>query len=181
MTMSRIARIFLLLLTCAAAAPGRADGPADEQHHCNARLGAMLRQEPLRFQAGSAEFTGTAARILDLVAELFVACPGSRLVVSGHTDAQGDEAENLTLSEARAARVVDELGRRGVSRDRAVIRAFGDSRPIADNATRYGRMLNRRIELEFVAPDQLASLAPAAPAGTVKSMISDFTPGRPEG
>lgn len=144
------------LLLCTAATPVRASPDDPERHYCNLRVGIMLRQEPLRFHAGSADFSGTAARILDLVAELFLACPDSRLVVSGHTDSQGDEAENLALSAARAARVVDELGNRGVSRDRAVIRAFGASRPIADNATRYGRMRNRRIELEFVDSVQSA-------------------------
>ena len=136
------------------AAPARGDARGEQaRRYCNLQLDAILRVEPLRFHAGTAEFSGTAARVLDLVAELFVACPGSRLVVSGHTDAQGDPEENVELSETRASRVVAELGRRGIDRKRVRTEAFGGASPIADNATAYGRMLNRRIELRFLAPD----------------------------
>lgn len=154
MVRTTLMALFASALALSAAAQAHGDAPADEaRRYCNLQLDAILGAEPLRFHAGTAEFSGTAARVLDLVAELFIACPGSRLVVSGHTDAQGDEAENLALSEVRASRVVTELGKRGIERRRLHTRAFGGASPIADNATAYGRMLNRRIELVFLAPD----------------------------
>jgi outer membrane protein OmpA-like peptidoglycan-associated protein len=184
MMTTRTALVALVTCTVAAlaAVPARGDASAAEaRRYCNEQLDTILGAEPLRFLVGTVEFSGTAARVLDLVAELFVACPGSRLVVSGHTDAQGDAAENLTLSEARASRVVTELGKRGIDRERLQTEAFGGEHPIADNGTAYGRMRNRRIELRFLAPDYSARSPARALAGTEKSTTSIATPGRPTG
>ncbi len=69
------------------------------------------------------------------------------VMVAGHTDSQGSEAYNRNLAERRARAVRDHLvDRHGIAADRLVVKAYGESRPIADNGTAEGRALNRRVE-----------------------------------
>lgn len=70
--------------------------------------------------------------------------------VLGHTDATGSDAHNQALSERRARAVADYLASRQVHRARMATRGFGESQPIADNSTEYGRSENRRVELKVV-------------------------------
>jgi len=72
--------------------------------------------------------------------------------VEGHTDAKGSDAYNQRLSERRAQAVVDYLVKAGVARDRLEPRGFGESQPIADNATDDGQAQNRRVELRVLGP-----------------------------
>jgi outer membrane protein OmpA-like peptidoglycan-associated protein len=65
----------------------------------------------------------------------------------GHTDSTGDDAYNLDLSKRRAQAVIDYLGMRGVSSTRITAVGYGETMPIADNATAEGRAMNRRVVL----------------------------------
>jgi len=73
-------------------------------------------------------------------------------VLEGHTDSVGTDAYNQRLSERRANAVrnvlVDQYGVEG-GRVNAV--GYGESRPVADNATEEGRAINRRVEAEVEA------------------------------
>ncbi len=67
--------------------------------------------------------------------------------VEGHTDAVGDAQYNQQLSENRAITVADYLVDQGLERSRVDARGFGERYPIADNESRKGRALNRRVEI----------------------------------
>ncbi|MBE0576433.1 MAG: OmpA family protein [Desulfuromonadales bacterium] len=69
-------------------------------------------------------------------------------IVSGHTDSTGPEAYNQGLSERRAASVKNWLVSNGVSAARLEAVGYGETQPKYDNATREGRKLNRRVELQ---------------------------------
>lgn len=72
--------------------------------------------------------------------------PGERIVVEGHTDAIGQAEANLKLSQARAENVRRYLIDKGAIRPEMITaHGFGESQPIADNSTQYGRVQNRRI------------------------------------
>ena len=60
------------------------------------------------------------------------------------------DAYNQTLSESRARTVADYLAMRGVSEARIRSKGFGETMPVADNATDEGRAKNRRVEIEVV-------------------------------
>jgi len=70
--------------------------------------------------------------------------------VEGHTDSQGAADYNRKLSRRRAQSVAQALIDEGVRSRRFIIRAFGESQPIASNATASGRQRNRRAEIELV-------------------------------
>lgn len=70
--------------------------------------------------------------------------------VEGHTDSTGSASYNRTLSRQRAESVASALIDEGLRPARIIIRARGESEPIADNATASGRQQNRRVEIELV-------------------------------
>ena len=72
---------------------------------------------------------------------------GSAITVDGHTDSTGAEGYNQTLGLQRALTTSDGLISDGVDKNRLVIRSFGESNPIASNATSEGRAKNRRSEV----------------------------------
>ena len=71
----------------------------------------------------------------------------------GYQDASGNEAWNRQLSLERARAVGDWLVAHGVAADRIVFEGAGSSEPVASNETRYGRSLNRRIDIGFAYED----------------------------
>ena len=78
--------------------------------------------------------------------------PQTTTVVEGHTDSVGTDAYNQKLSERRAAAVRNVLvDQYGVEADRVNSVGYGESRPVADNATEAGRAINRRVEAEVEA------------------------------
>ena len=59
--------------------------------------------------------------------------------VAGHTDSRGSDAYNQKLSERRAKAARDYLIAGGISADQLVATGYGESMPVADNATDEGR------------------------------------------
>lgn len=67
--------------------------------------------------------------------------------VAGHTDSRGSDEYNMTLSQQRADAVRNHLIKKGIEADRLTAVGYGESQPVADNATDEGRFKNRRVEL----------------------------------
>lgn len=70
--------------------------------------------------------------------------PTLRLAVQGHA---GTPPRNQQLSEARARAVVASLTGTGITTSRLQVAGFGQTRPLADNATEAGKAQNRRVGL----------------------------------
>lgn len=78
--------------------------------------------------------------------------PQTATVVEGHTDSVGTDAYNQKLSERRANAVRDVLvNQYSVGAERVNSVGYGESRPVADNASEAGRAVNRRVEAEVEA------------------------------
>ncbi|MGL4318879.1 MAG: OmpA family protein [Pseudomonas sp.] len=78
--------------------------------------------------------------------------PSTSTTVEGHTDSVGTDAYNQKLSERRATAVREVLvNQYGVGSERVNSVGYGESRPVADNATEAGRAVNRRVEAEVEA------------------------------
>ncbi|CDT88712.1 conserved exported hypothetical protein [Vibrio coralliirubri] len=82
---------------------------------------------------------------------------GSSITVDGHADSTGAEGYNQALGMQRALTTSDGLIAEGVEKNRLVIRSFGESEPIASNATPEGRAKNRRSEI-WVSSNDAADL-----------------------
>nr|WP_320050555.1 OmpA family protein [uncultured Desulfuromonas sp.] len=76
--------------------------------------------------------------------------PGEQILISGHTDSDGSDAYNQRLSQKRAdavkAYLINNYALDGVN---LTSKGFGESQPIADNATAAGKQKNRRVELSL--------------------------------
>lgn len=79
---------------------------------------------------------------------------GAELVLKGHTDNTGTEAENQALSEHRAEAVRSFLVNKcGFDRNKITIIGFGATKPKCPNTTEEGKRCNRRIEIVFKMPE----------------------------
>lgn len=85
---------------------------------------------------------------LDEIAKLLRENPAMNLHVVGHTDMQGSQPYNMSLSERRGKAVVDELVKNyGINYTRLSGAGVGALAPVSTNKTEAGRKLNRRVEL----------------------------------
>ena len=67
--------------------------------------------------------------------------------ISGHTDSDGNDQDNMVLSENRAQAVVDWLVEKGISSSRLSFKGYGETKPIVDNSSKENKAKNRRTEL----------------------------------
>jgi outer membrane protein OmpA-like peptidoglycan-associated protein/uncharacterized protein YidB (DUF937 family) len=101
----------------------------------------------IHFDTGAASISADSLDVLGAAANAIKAAPaGSKVEVGGHTDNSGDPAANLKLSDDRANAVRVKLTELGVAADQLTAKGYGDTKPVADNATEDGRAKNRRIE-----------------------------------
>ena len=106
------------------------------------------------FDVGSYTIKPAFRNTLDSVADSLVRYPNSLVDVYGHTDSTGSDAFNQRLSENRAQAVSNYLVSRGVSNARIRWQGFGETMPVADNATPEGRARNRRVEIKIIPFDE---------------------------
>lgn len=129
-----------------------ADGCPDEGASAVRLTGDRIEiLERVHFDTGRATIQRRSHSVLEQVAGVLEARPEiSLLRVQGHTDDRGAEDDNLALSQQRAAAVKAFLIERGVAARRLSARGYGESHPIADNATAQGRADNRRVEFHII-------------------------------
>jgi outer membrane protein OmpA-like peptidoglycan-associated protein len=109
------------------------------------------------FRSGRSTVLPAAGRKLAEVAALLRGSPDRRVIVEGHTDTDGDDANNQVLSQARADSVRAFLVAQGVAAGSVSAVGYGEGRSIATNATVEGRANNRRVEI-VMAPLPAAKL-----------------------
>jgi outer membrane protein OmpA-like peptidoglycan-associated protein len=73
------------------------------------------------------------------------------IVIHGHTDNQGDEHHNLTLSTDRAYSVMVYLQEKGIDKERMSFKGFGQEKPLVPNSTVENRVKNRRTEFVILS------------------------------
>ncbi len=117
---------------------------------CKGRFEILSRSGNINFHSGSARLQADSAPLLDSVADIIARCPGLKIEVSGHTDADGSPAANQYLSQQRAKAVVRYLVKKGLTADRFTATGYGEDKPIFDNDTPEHKTRNRRIEFALV-------------------------------
>jgi OmpA-OmpF porin, OOP family len=113
---------------------------------CQQLFSELLAKGNIRFESGRADIVADSAGLLDRLIETASRCPTTNIEVAGHTDGDGDDASNQTLSEKRAQAVVDYLVRAGLPANRFTAVGYGSTQPVADNDSDEGKAQNRRIE-----------------------------------
>ncbi|HEX7358798.1 MAG TPA: OmpA family protein [Ignavibacteriaceae bacterium] len=126
---------------------------------------AITFDSGILFGYDSATLQPEAKTNIKRLADILKKYPGSNILVTGHTDSDGTEKYNQTLSEKRAKSVADYAILQGVSPSSISTIGLGETEPIASNDTVEGKKLNRRVEIAIYASDELKK---AAEEGTLK-------------
>jgi len=113
---------------------------------CQQLFADLLAKARIRFETGKADIVADSAGLLDRLIETALRCPTVNIEISGHTDTDGEEATNQTLSEKRAQAVTDYMVRAGLPANRFLPVGYGSTQPIAGNDTDEGKAQNRRID-----------------------------------
>jgi len=137
------------------------DGVVNERDKCpntlkGARVdgnGCVVEQtltiRDITFENNSARLTANAQRLMENVVAFLRSDSTARISISGHTDSVASDAYNMKLSRSRANEVRDYLVGYGIDASRLDAAGYGESRPVATNATAEGRELNRRVEFRI--------------------------------
>jgi OOP family OmpA-OmpF porin len=113
---------------------------------CQQLFSDLLGKGKIRFESGSATIDPDSAGLLDRLIETALRCPAANVEIAGHTDGDGEDAFNQTLSEKRAQAVTDYLVKAGLPADRFTATGYGGTQPVATNDTDEGKAQNRRID-----------------------------------
>ena len=130
-----------------AVAPEPAPAPAPAYVAPQPAAPQKLVLEGVNFDFDKATLRQEDVSELDKDVEALKAWGDVNIEVAGHTDSMGSDAYNMKLSQQRAEAVRNFLISRGVAADRLTAKGYGESQPVADNATEEGRFKNRRVEL----------------------------------
>lgn len=118
------------------------------------QLGHVVLSD-LAFATGSAQLETAEFASLRALADYMQQHPERVLALVGHTDASGDLALNITLSQRRAASVLERLvSEYGVARRQLTAQGNGYLSPIASNLTEAGREANRRVEVVLLSTSE---------------------------
>jgi len=124
---------------------------AYQELEVNLYLAPIEKDEAIRlnnifFEFGKATLKEESFPELNRLVKLLTDNPAITIEINGHTDDVGADADNLKLSQERAAAVVAYLTSKKIGGTRLSSNGFGETKPIADNKTEEGRQLNRRVE-----------------------------------
>jgi len=127
--------------------PGTASGTKVDKQGCKLK---QTRVEEIRldvqFESNSSQLRASSMADIQSLASFMQKYTDLNVVLEGHTDSAGDAAYNQQLSTRRAESVKSALvNKYGISPNRITTRGFGETQPVADNSTREGRALNRRV------------------------------------
>ena len=106
-----------------------------------------LSTNAILFESGSDVLKDSSFGVIRELVEVLKKNPDVNIKIIGHTDADGDEAVNVTLSRKRANAVKKAMTLQyGIDTSRIQTDGLGERQPIASNNTTEGKALNRRVE-----------------------------------
>ena len=100
----------------------------------------------INFEVNSYIINPSSYGVLDEIAGMMNAYREINLSVQGHTDSDGTNEFNQTLSENRAKAVVDYLVKKGISGKRLSSMGYGEKKPIDPTSSEMAKAKNRRVE-----------------------------------
>lgn len=103
----------------------------------------------ITFKSNQSDINSNFYDTLNSVVIIFKEFDKTNIAVEGHTDSIGSDQYNNDLSRKRAQSVASYFSSQGVSQYRLKSIGYGESNPIADNNTNYGRAANRRVEIKL--------------------------------
>lgn len=109
-----------------------------------AQIGSSFVMDNILYNTASADLKEESKIILESFAAYLKEHPKFEIEIQGHTDNVGNPKDNEALSSNRAYTVKAQLEAFGIDGKRITAKGYGQSKPLADNATESGRAKNRR-------------------------------------
>jgi outer membrane protein OmpA-like peptidoglycan-associated protein len=184
-SVTKVIPVFALVLalcacvTTAQKDPDESKGQAPMQavRLTQTQRGAMITSdERILFDTGKSIVKSDGQIFLDRVAELLKTKTKANVIIEGHTDNVGPDAQNQQLSQERAVAVMRGLVARGTAAARIQTKGFGMSNPIAENSTEEGRQSNRRTEI-IILGESVEKLGGASLADKLSAGLDRFLRG----
>ncbi len=134
-----------------------ADGIPDSKDSCPTEKGTAAlngcpdriahTRQTVQFDFNSDVLKTTDYEFLDKLSVTLRTETDAQIAINGHSSEEGTAEYNMQLSEDRAKAVKSYLVNSGVSASKITIKGFGETQPVASNATEEGRQQNRRVEI----------------------------------
>jgi len=127
----------------------------DNSTHQNSKIKKTVLPLPqetiiIRFKYNTNNFTPDGFIKLKNFADIMMTHPDKNILIKGYTDSNGSQTYNKKLSEFRANIVKSFFLGRGIMVNQIQVKGLGSINPIEDNNTSWGRMMNRRVEIEII-------------------------------
>jgi OOP family OmpA-OmpF porin len=129
--------------------PGPASNKGCPEIKAEAKKRLQEATKFINFEFNKAVLLPSSYPTLKDLAALMSEYPDYTMSIAGHTDSKGADDYNLRLSYDRAASARTYMLSQGVPADRIESRGYGETKPIADNATKAGQALNRRVDFDL--------------------------------
>jgi len=111
------------------------------------------------FDTDKSNVTATSQSKLNDLSGILNKYPDTYILIEGHTDSEGSNAYNKTLSKKRAQAVADYLAARNVKKSRMRVDWYGEEQPKVPNDTKEHMATNRRVEFAIYANQELIDKA----------------------
>lgn len=111
------------------------------------------------FATNKSDLQQSARDNVDQLAKILKKYADTNILIEGHTDSDGSDAYNQTLSEKRASSVASYVKQLGVAGSRITTEGYGEKQPVASNDTPEGKQANRRVEIAIFANEKLKEAA----------------------
>ena len=172
------------------------DGVPDYQDRCPDRAGPASNKgcpeikaetkkrlkeatKSINFEFNKAVLLPSSYPTLKDLAVIMAEYPDYTMSIAGHTDSKGADDYNLRLSYDRAASARTYMLSQSVPAERIESRGYGETKPVADNATAAGQALNRRVEFDlYLTGEPNSAEVKNGPAPTI-SELQKTPAGRP--
>ena len=102
------------------------------------------------FATDSSDLSPAFFDVLTSVSKVMTEFDKTVVEVAGHTDSDGTQGYNRSLSERRAGSVAEYLRTQGVNGQRLITIGMGEAAPVTGNDTSAGKQANRRVEITLV-------------------------------
>jgi len=104
----------------------------------------------IQFDFDSAQIKPEYYPVLDESIRVLQTHAANQVIIEGHTCTIGTHDYNMQLATRRANAVKKYLVEKGITAARLSIEAFGPDKPVAENSTKQGRQMNRRVEFQVI-------------------------------
>ncbi len=124
--------------------------PAPTKEQIQEKINSILKLKHVKFVTNTAKLIDESKPVLDEVVEVISTIPDLKIEIDGYTDSDGNDRDNLILSQKRADAVKAYLVKHGIKAENLKAKGFGEANPIVKNDSPENKQINRRVEFKIL-------------------------------